>query len=124
MGPRIPGSAPSASYSSSSRKPLRFIIVDSTTDFKPDYWNRVVAVFTTGQTWQFKSYKWSSPPELFKHATGIYVGWTGEEIPAQVKAWGRGVRSFTIDRWDEKLAQQANQTNNPLAGLASFFMRL
>ncbi|PGH31256.1 hypothetical protein GX50_05993 [[Emmonsia] crescens] len=86
----------------SHRKPTRFILVDSTADFKPDYWNRVVAVFTTGQTWQFKSYKWSSPPELFKHATGIYVGWRGEEVPREVKGWGRGVRSFAIDRWDEK----------------------
>ncbi|KAL1957518.1 hypothetical protein VTO42DRAFT_5744 [Malbranchea cinnamomea] len=89
---------------SSVPKPTIFILVDSTADFKPDYWNRVVAVFTTGQTWQFKSYKWSSPPELFKHATGIYVGWRGEEVPKEVKGWGRGVRTFQIDRWDEKTA--------------------
>ncbi|EFR00019.1 cell division control protein 73 [Nannizzia gypsea CBS 118893] len=76
-------------------------------DFKPDYWNRVVAVFTTGQTWQFKSYKWSTPQELFKHATGIHVGWRGEEAPREVKGWGRGVRSFAIDRWDEKSANVA-----------------
>ncbi|KAI5286761.1 accessory factor associated with RNA polymerase II [Ascosphaera aggregata] len=91
MGPRIQGSGVPSSHTASTRKPLRFILVDSTTDFKPDYWNRVVAVFTTGQTWQFKSYKWSSPPELFKRATGIYVGWTGEEVPAQVRGWGRGM---------------------------------
>lgn len=86
------------------RKATLFILVDSTADFKPDYWNRVVAVFTTGQTWQFKSYKWSSPPELFKHATGIYVGWRGDDVPREVKGWGRGVRTFAIDRWDEKSA--------------------
>lgn len=83
-------------------KPTKFILVDGTTNFKPEYWSRLVAVFTTGQTWQFKSYKWSSPPELFKHATGIYVGWRGEEVPAQVKGWGRGVESFAVERWDEK----------------------
>lgn len=86
----------------SSRKPTRFILVDSTANFRPDYWNRLVAVFTTGQTWQFKSYKWSSPPELFKHATGIYVGWRGEDVPREVKGWGRGVQSFAVERWDEK----------------------
>ncbi|KAI9368267.1 RNA pol II accessory factor, Cdc73 family-domain-containing protein [Aspergillus egyptiacus] len=85
-----------------SRKPTRFILVDSTANFKPDYWQRLVAVFTTGQTWQFKSYKWSSPPELFKHATGIYVGWRGEDIPREVRGWGRGVRSFSVERWDDK----------------------
>ncbi|WEW59722.1 accessory factor associated with RNA polymerase II [Emydomyces testavorans] len=96
------------SSSSASLKPAAsrsgtvFILVDSTVDFKPEYWNNVVAVFTTGQTWQFKSYKWSSPPELFKHATGIYVGWRGEEVPREVKGWGRGVRTFAVERWDEK----------------------
>ncbi|KAJ5172710.1 hypothetical protein N7492_005303 [Penicillium capsulatum] len=83
-------------------KPTKFILVDGTTNFKPEYWSRLVAVFTTGQTWQFKSYKWSSPPELFKHAAGIYVGWRGEEIPWTVKGWGRGVDSFAVERWDEK----------------------
>ncbi|GCB18732.1 cell division control protein 73 [Aspergillus awamori] len=85
-----------------SRKPTRFILVDSTANFRPDYWQRLVAVFTTGQTWQFKSYKWSSPPELFKHATGVYVGWRGEDIPREVKSWGRGVQSYAVERWDEK----------------------
>lgn len=84
------------------KKPTRFILVDSTANFRPDYWQRLVAVFTTGQTWQFKSYKWTSPPELFKHATGIYVGWRGEEVPREVKSWGRGVQSFAVERWDEK----------------------
>ncbi|KAL4964131.1 CDC73 C-terminal domain-containing protein [Aspergillus stella-maris] len=87
---------------SGPRKPTRFILVDSTANFKPDYWQRLVAVFTTGQTWQFKSYKWSSPPELFKHASGIYVGWRGEDAPREVKGWGRGVRSFGVERWDDK----------------------
>ncbi|KAA8650627.1 hypothetical protein EYZ11_002739 [Aspergillus tanneri] len=99
-----PSSSSSRSVGShgSSRKPTRFIMVDSTANFRPDYWNRLVAVFTTGQTWQFKSYKWASPPELFKHATGIYVGWRGEDIPRDVRGWGRGVHSFSVERWDEK----------------------
>lgn len=92
----------SSSSSQGPRKPTRFILVDSTTNFKPDYWQRLVAVFTTGQTWQFKSYKWSNPPELFRHAVGIYVGIRGEEIPEQVKKWGRGVNTFVLERWDEK----------------------
>lgn len=80
-------------------RPLRFILVDTPDQFKPDYWSRVVAVFTTGQTWQFKSYKWTQPQELFTHALGIYVGWRGEDLPAVVKGWGRGVISTQIDKW-------------------------
>ncbi|PGH12888.1 hypothetical protein AJ79_03988 [Helicocarpus griseus UAMH5409] len=105
-----PSKSSSSSATNQPRKPTRFILVDSTADFKPDYWSRVVAVFTTGQTWQFKSYKWSSPPELFKHATGIYVGWRGEEVPREVRGWGRGVKSFAIDRWDEKSANIGGAT--------------
>ncbi|KAF2727636.1 CDC73-domain-containing protein, partial [Polyplosphaeria fusca] len=82
-----------------AHRAMRFILVDSTTNFKPPYWARVVAVFTTGQTWQFKSYKYPNPSELFAHYPGVYVGWTGEEAPATVQAWGRGVLSVKVDKW-------------------------
>ncbi|KAF2091478.1 CDC73-domain-containing protein [Saccharata proteae CBS 121410] len=81
-------------------RPTRFILVDSPDQFKPDYWGRVVAVFTTGQTWQFKSYKWTQPAELFSHALGIYVGWKGEGIPDTVRGWGRGVVGHELDKFN------------------------
>ncbi|KAJ5907633.1 hypothetical protein N7495_000315 [Penicillium taxi] len=98
-----PNGGPLASASAGrGNKPTKFILVDGTTNFKPEYWSRLVAVFTTGQAWQFKSYKWSNPPDLFKHATGVYVGWRDEEPPSSVKGWGHGVRSFAVERWDDK----------------------
>ena len=48
----------------------RYFIVDSTealAKFGADAWDRVVCVMTTGQTWQFKPYKWSDPKVLFHH---------------------------------------------------------
>jgi parafibromin len=84
---------------------IRFILVESPDQFKPDYWSRLVAVFTTGQPWQFKSYKWSNPPDLFRHALGLYVGWDGDVLPANVKGWGRGVRSVQIEKWNNNAAQ-------------------
>ncbi|KAI9662926.1 MAG: accessory factor associated with RNA polymerase II [Bathelium mastoideum] len=83
-----------------SSHPLRFILVDTPDQFKPDYWSRVVAIFTTGQAWQFKSYKWQQPAELFSHALGVYVGWRGEEVPGTVKGWGRQVASVQVDKWN------------------------
>jgi len=59
-----------------------------------------VAVFTTGQQWQFKSYKWSEPAELFRHTLGVYVGFRGDPPPATVKGWGRGVLTSVIDKWN------------------------
>jgi len=80
-------------------RPMRFILVEGTEQFKPEYWNRVVAVFTTGQTWQFKNYKWSNPNELFRHIPGIYVGWRGEQPPESIRSWGHRVLNVSVDRW-------------------------
>ncbi|PHH90775.1 hypothetical protein CDD83_2704 [Cordyceps sp. RAO-2017] len=80
-------------------RPMRFILVEGPEQFKPEYWNRVVAVFTTGQTWQFKNYRWSSPHELFKHALGVYVGWRGDQAPDSVRGWGHRVLATGVDRW-------------------------
>jgi len=80
-------------------RPIRFILVEGPEQFKPEYWNRVVAVFTTGQAWQFKSYKWSTPSELFKHVLGIYVGWKGDKPPDTVASWGHRVMPCAVDRW-------------------------
>lgn len=74
--------------------------MDTPEQFKPDYWNRVVAVFTTGQTWQFKGYKWQHPPDLFKECLGVYVGWRGEDVPGSVKGWGRSVVSVGVEKWN------------------------
>lgn len=82
-----------------SMRPIRFIIVDSPAQFKPEYWDRVAAVFTTGQAWQFKNYKWQNPVDLFRHTMGIYAGWRGEQLPESVKGWGRGVMSVSLDKW-------------------------
>lgn len=81
--------------------PMRFILVEGPEQFKPEHWNRVVAVFTTGQMWQFKNYKWSSPGELFRRVPGIYVGWRGDNPPDHVRNWGHRVLTVAIDRWRE-----------------------
>ncbi|XP_014553043.1 hypothetical protein COCVIDRAFT_18995 [Bipolaris victoriae FI3] len=82
-----------------SSQPLTFICVDSTASFKPTYWSRVVGIFTTGQLWQFKSYKYTQPAELFANYPGIYVGWSSEEPPETVKQLGRGVLPVAVDKW-------------------------
>jgi parafibromin len=82
-----------------AHRPLRFVLVETPDRFKPEDWSRLVAVFTTGQTWQFKSYKWSTASELFSRVLGIYVGWTAESVPEAVKGWGRTVKVASIDKW-------------------------
>ncbi|GJN69576.1 accessory factor associated with RNA polymerase II [Purpureocillium lilacinum] len=90
-------------------RPMRFILVEGSEQFKPEYWNRIVAVFTTGQTWQFKNYKWSNPNDLFKHTLGIFVGWRGEQAPDNVRSWGHRVLSTGVDRWRGGDGQDASR---------------
>lgn len=75
---------------------LRFIVVDSTEKFKPEYWNRVVAVFATGQAWQFNNYKWTDPNSLFHHVLGFALVYKGDQVPAQLKEWN--VKIEALDR--------------------------
>ncbi|KAI5868281.1 CDC73-domain-containing protein [Durotheca rogersii] len=89
-------------------RPMRFILVEGPEQFKPEYWSRVVAVFTTGQSWQFKNYKWSNPNELFRHVPGIYVGWRGDRPPESIRAWGHRVMNVGIDQWKESVVSTAD----------------
>ncbi|KAH3685051.1 hypothetical protein WICPIJ_003988 [Wickerhamomyces pijperi] len=69
--------------------PLKIHITDSTSMFtRSEHWDRVVAVVTTGQEWQFKPYKWSTGVELFRHVKGFYFQYEGDKIPENVKNWG------------------------------------
>ncbi|AET40868.1 Cdc73p Ecym_7010 [Eremothecium cymbalariae DBVPG len=69
-------------------RPIKFLIVNSTRLFtKPEYWNRVVAIFTTGHEWQFKNYQWSNPTDLFQRCKGYYFHFAGDVIPKHVDQW-------------------------------------
>ncbi|QHS75115.1 Cdc73p [Saccharomyces paradoxus] len=78
-------------------RPLRFIIVDNTRMFtKPEYWDRVVAIFTTGHTWQFNNYQWNSPQELFQRCKGYYFHFAGDSVPQHVQQWN--VEKVELDK--------------------------
>lgn len=65
----------------------RFVVVDSVDHFKPDYWDRVVAVFVTGQSWQLRSYKWQDPNTLFHHVLGFGLVYRTDPVPELLKKW-------------------------------------
>ena len=53
----------------------RYFVVDGVealAKFGNDAWDRVIAVLTTGQAWQFKPYKWSDPRTLFHHGMCLF----------------------------------------------------
>ncbi|CCF56012.1 hypothetical protein KAFR_0A05770 [Kazachstania africana CBS 2517] len=78
-------------------RPIRFIVVNNTRMFtKPEYWDRVVAIFTTGHSWQFNSYQWNTPQELFQRCKGYYFYFNGDEVPQHVQQWN--VQRMALDK--------------------------
>ena len=79
-------------------KKIKFVIVNNVEKFfiKPEYWDRVVAVFTTGQEWQFKPYKINNPNKLFQKVKGFYINYNGDLIPNNIKNWN--VEIISLDR--------------------------
>jgi parafibromin len=62
-------------------------VIDNTDILKPDDWDRVVCVFTTGAEWQFKKFKWQKPVELFAQVKGFYAKWADEQPKETIKTW-------------------------------------
>lgn len=76
---------------------LTYVVVDSHEKLtKPEYWDRVVAVFTTGQEWQFKSYRWSDPNTLFHRVKGYCLVYNNDPVPPPVTNWN--VEVVRIDK--------------------------
>lgn len=74
----------------------KFLVVDSVDRMtKPEYWDRVVAVFVTGQLWQFKQYFWSDPNVLFSKVAGFCLTPDNDQVPKVVREWN--VDSIKID---------------------------
>ncbi|CDO93521.1 unnamed protein product [Kluyveromyces dobzhanskii CBS 2104] len=78
-------------------RPIKFLIVNNTKLFtQPEYWDRVVAVFTTGHEWQFTNYQWSTPAELFQHCKGFYFHFSGDLVPKNAEQWN--VQKLELDK--------------------------
>lgn len=79
----------------------QFMVVDNVDMFtKPEYWDRVVAIFTTGQAWQFTNYKYSKPELLFQRYAGYYMCYQGDIAPRQIKEWN--IHEIRVDRGDKR----------------------
>ncbi|KAF1317998.1 Parafibromin-like protein, partial [Globisporangium splendens] len=64
-----------------------FKIVDSVARFRDKDWRCVVAVIASGQSWQFKGWKWNFPLEVFKKVCGIHIYNQGAQLSEEIKQW-------------------------------------
>jgi len=66
---------------------IRFKVVDSVVNFDNAMWDRVVAVFVSGQAWQLKDWKWPSPADIFDNVKGFHVYFDDAKLSDLVKGW-------------------------------------
>lgn len=75
----------------------KITVVDNVDIFtKPEYWDRVIGIFTTGQSWQFNKYKYSNPELLFQRYPGFFLCYQSDIIPKQIIDWNINV--IKVDR--------------------------
>lgn len=75
----------------------KITVVDNVDFFtKPEYWDRVIGIFTTGQSWQFNKYKYSTPEVLFQKYPGFYMCYQTDVVPKLIKDWN--VNQVRVDR--------------------------
>lgn len=64
------------------------VITDaSIAKLQPHDWNRIIAVFATGASWQFKNWEWKTPVEIFSKVKGYFVQYEDEKTPDSIAQW-------------------------------------
>ncbi|EDO35837.1 predicted protein [Nematostella vectensis] len=75
-------------------------VVDNPTRLQPNEWDRVVAVFVQGPTWQFKGWPWlladGSPVDIFTKTRGFHLKYDDTKTDPNVQKWD--VTILTINR--------------------------
>ncbi len=66
---------------------IRFKVVDSVKKFQPQHWDRLAAVFTIGQMWQFKDWVWKDPAQVFDNCRGMHVYFDDHKLDQHIKDW-------------------------------------
>lgn len=66
---------------------LVYKVIDDPTKLSDEDWDRVVAVFATGQAWQFKGWKYPSPVTLFQNVLGVHVCIDSAVVDANIQSW-------------------------------------
>ncbi|KAI9992876.1 hypothetical protein PInf_014811 [Phytophthora infestans] len=64
-----------------------FKVVDTVNRFRDKDWRSVVGVIVSGQSWQFKGWKWKFPLEVFKKVCGVHIYNQGSQLNPEIKQW-------------------------------------
>lgn len=78
-----------------------FEVVQDTSKFEKDDWNRVIAIFTNGKEWEFKGWKLGDPATMFHRVPGFYVAFKVE--PKEICCFFELIWFFESGRGDSSL---------------------
>jgi hypothetical protein len=68
-------------------KITEYLVLDDPCKLSKSEWDRVVGIFTNGQTWQFKGWPLSNPTDIFSKYKGFYLHFDDEEVKPIVRQW-------------------------------------
>ncbi|KAI9353561.1 hypothetical protein BDR26DRAFT_913835 [Obelidium mucronatum] len=67
--------------------PKTYHVYDSVDRLKTEDWDRIVAVFATGQEWQFKNWRFGAPVNIFSKVKGFCLKYVDEPVHEKIKTW-------------------------------------
>ncbi|KAJ1552169.1 hypothetical protein HK405_012379, partial [Cladochytrium tenue] len=67
--------------------PRVYEVIDSIDRLRSADWDRIVAVFATGQEWQFKNWKFGSVVDILAKVKGFCVKFSDEPTNEKIKNW-------------------------------------
>ena len=91
----------------------QYKIINDASKLPKEGWDRVCAVFVTGQPWQFKNWRYNNSVDLFQQALGVYINLDGKVISPTIKSWNCSVLKTS----------SSNQTVN-IGSMKSFWLKV
>jgi parafibromin len=66
---------------------LEYKVIDNPNKLAEEDWASVVAIFATGQLWQFKGWKWEDPRTLFANILGVHLTMDDTAVTENILQW-------------------------------------
>eukprot|EP00043_Microstomoeca_roanoka_P012770 m.124125 g.124125 ORF g.124125 m.124125 type:complete len:150 (+) comp15586_c2_seq3:1360-1809(+) len=90
---------------------VQYHILDNISQLSPEDWQRVVAVFVAGPTWQFKDWPeirdGKKPVDIFAKYRAFYVNYKDEKVHPNAKEWD--CKILQLSRSQRHLDQTASR---------------
>jgi len=64
-----------------------YMVIDNPTKLTKEEWSRVIAIFVTGQEWQFRGWFDENPTHVLNKIKGFHVKYQGEPLKENIAKW-------------------------------------